>query len=75
MPQKSVLVSDREVAADQARDAGEVLGGDRVLLVWHGGGALLAWSKSLVELAHIRAMKMADLDFEALKRTGKESED
>ena len=56
------------VPADEPREAADPLGDDRVALVGHRGGALLAGSERLLDLAHFRAREVSDLEREAIER-------
>ena len=55
------------VAAQHAGEAGDALGGDRVALVRHRARPLLARAERLLDLAHLRALQVADLGGEALE--------
>src|SRR3977135_3724631 len=67
VPERDVLHPGQRVAAQQARDAGDALGRDRVALVGHRRAALLARTEGLLELSYLRSLQMADLDGEALE--------
>ena len=56
------------VAAQQAREAGQVLRQDRVLLVRHRRGALLALAERLLGLADLGALPVAHLERDAARR-------
>ncbi len=70
MPQGHVLQRRHHRRAHQPRQAGEVLGEDRVALMRHGRGALLARIEGLFGLQHLGALQVADLDRQALHRRG-----
>ena len=55
------------VAAQDAGEAGDPLGADRVALVRHRRGALLAGGERLLDLAHLGPLQVADLGREALQ--------
>ena len=67
VPQRHVLDARLGVAAQHPRQAGDPLGGDRVALVRHRARALLARAEGLLDLAHLRALEVADLGREALE--------
>ena len=56
------------VAAEQAGEAGDPLGQDRVALVGHRRRALLAGLERLLDLADLGVLEVADLGREALER-------
>ena len=66
VPQRHVLERRHGVAAQQARQARQVLAQDRVLLVRHRRGALLPLAERLLRLADLGALPVADLDRELL---------
>ena len=66
VPEGDVLQGRDHCGADQARQAGEVLGEDGIALVGHGGGALLARLEGLFDLANLGALQVADLHRQAL---------
>ena len=72
VPQRHVLEADDGVAAQHARQAADALAGDRVALVRHRGGALLAARERLGGLAHLAALQMADLGREAIERAAED---
>ena len=55
-------------AAHDAREAADPLGDDRVALVRHRRRALLALAERLLDLAHLGAREVADLERELLER-------
>ena len=67
VPQGDVLERRLGVAAQHARETGDLLALDRVALVRHRRGALLAGAKRLLDLAHLGALQMAQLGGEALE--------
>ena len=67
VPQRHVLEAGLGVAPQQASDAGDPLGDDRVALVGHRRRALLARAERLLDLAHLGALQVADLGGEALQ--------
>src|SRR5437762_5835614 len=78
---KVALVSEREVlepdgfgGTDDSRETADPLGDDRVALVGHRGGALLAAAERLLNLGHLGARKVADLERELLERRGSDRE-
>ena len=60
--------ADEGVRAQDAGQAADALRDDRVSLVRHGRGALLARGERLERLAHLRALEVADLEREPLER-------
>ena len=56
--------------ADDAGEAGEVFGEDRVALVGHGAAALLAGVEELLGFAHFAALEVADFGGQALDAAG-----
>ena len=67
VPQRDVLVPRLRVSAQDAGQPGQPLGEDRVALVRHRGGALLAGSERLFDLADLGALEVADLGCESLQ--------
>src|SRR5271154_3234775 len=67
VPQRDVLQGCLRVAAQHAREAGDLLALDRVALVRHRRGALLALAEWLLDLAYLGALQIADLGREALQ--------
>ena len=61
-------------AADDAREPADPLGDDRVALVRHRRRALLAAAERLLDLAHLRAREMPDLEREPLERRREQRE-
>ena len=68
VPERHVLEADDRGAADDAREAADALGDDRVPLVRHRRGALLALAERLLDLAHLGAREVADLERELVER-------
>ena len=67
MPEGDVLEAGLGVAAQHPGQARDPLGEDRVALVRHRRGALLAGTERLLDLAHLGALEVADLGREALE--------
>ena len=67
VPEGDVLEPGLGVAAQDPGEAGDPLGADRVALVRHRRGALLAGAERLLDLAHLGALQVADLGREALE--------
>ena len=67
MPEGDVLDPRLRVAAQDAGEAGDALGADRVALVRHRRGALLAGGERLFDLAHLGFLQVAHLGREALE--------
>ena len=74
VPQRHVLEAGDGVAAQHAREAADALARDRVALVRHRGGALLAARERLGRLAHLAALQVADLGREAVERAAEDRE-
>ena len=68
MPERYIFKTSDEVAAQDARHPDEAFGGDRVALVRHRRGALLAGGEGLRHLADLGALQVADLGGERLDR-------
>ena len=67
MPQRDVFERGLQVAAQHARQPAELLRLDRVALVRHRARALLlALAERLLDLAHLGALQVADLERERL---------
>src|SRR5579883_3513902 len=62
VPQGHVLEGGLRIGADHTGETGDLLAGDGVAFVGHGGGALLYGGKRLGGFADFGALKMADLD-------------
>ena len=67
VPEGDVLEPGLRVAAQHAGEAGDPLGEDRVALVGHRRGALLAGAERLLDLADLGPLQVADLGREALE--------
>ena len=67
VPEGDVLDPGLGVAAQDPGQAGDPLGADRVALVRHRRGALLAGGERLFDLAHLGLLQVADLGREALQ--------
>ena len=74
VPESDVLEADLCGGADDAREAADPLGDDRVPLVRHRRRALLALAERLLNLAHLGAGEVADLGREPVERRGDERE-
>ena len=74
MPERDVLEPDERIRAHDPREAADALGDDRVALVRHRRGALLALAERLGDLGHLGARQVADLERELLERGGDERE-
>ena len=68
VPERHVLHAHDGVAAQHAGAARQALGEDRVALVRHRRGALLALAERLFGLAHLGALQVAHLYGELLER-------
>ncbi len=68
VPERLVLEGCGRIAADHAREAGDVLEPPRVALVRHRRRALLARAELLLHLAHLRAREVTQLDGDLLAR-------
>ena len=69
VPERLVLERREGVAAQQPGQTGDPLGQDRVALVGHRAGALLAAPERLLELADLGVLEVADLGRDALQRS------
>ena len=74
VPERLVLERGLGVAAQQAGQAGDPLGQDRVALVGHRAGALLAGLERLLELADLGVLEVADLGRDALQRAAQDGD-
>ena len=61
VPEGDVFEGGLGVGSDDAGEAGDLLGGDGVALVRHGGGALLLFGEELFGFADLRTLEVADL--------------
>src|ERR1043166_3921866 len=68
VPERHVFQRRHDIGAHHAGEPGEVLAQDRIALVRHGGGALLAFREILLGLQHFAALQMADLGGQPLER-------
>src|SRR5687767_10658620 len=62
MPKGNILESRLDVPADDSSQAADLLTGDRIPLVGHGGTAFLAARKILLGLADFSALQVADFE-------------
>src|ERR1700683_4633979 len=67
VPQGHVLEGSNSVAAQDARQAGDLLALDRVALVGHRRGALLAGAKGLLQLSYLGPLEVSNLGCQALQ--------
>ncbi len=74
MPEGDVLEGGLGVGADDAGEAGDLLGGDGVALVRHGGGALLLFGEELFGLADLGALEVADFGGDLVERGAEDGE-
>ena len=70
VPERYVLEADRRPGADDAGEAADALGDDRVALVRHRGRALLALAERLHHLGDLGPREVAYLERELLERGG-----
>ena len=68
VPERDVLERRLAVAANQAREADNLLAADRIALVRHRRRALLALGERLLDLADLGLLQAADLERELLER-------
>lgn len=66
MPQGDIVESDLGIGLHDARQATDLLHGDRVALVRHGGAALLTLAERLLGLERIGLLQIANLGSDAL---------
>ena len=66
----SAMFSKRRLSVrpDHARQPANLLAGDGVALVRHGGGALLARGERLLRFPHLRALEVANFERDLLHR-------
>ena len=70
VPQRDVFERRLEVAAQHAGEAAQLLGLHRIALVRHRARTLLrALAEGFLDLAHLGALEMADLERERLRRS------
>jgi len=62
VPQGNVFVGGEHVAADDASEAADLLGGDGIALVGHSGTAALLGAEMFLGFADFGALEMADFD-------------
>ena len=74
VPEGDVLEGDLGVGADDAGEAADLLGGDGVALVRHGGGALLLFAEELLGLADFGALEVADFGGDLVERAAEDGE-
>ncbi len=78
MPQRDVFESRLGIGPHHARQTADLLARDRIPLVRHGRGALLARREVLRRLAHFGALQMADFErdfFEARRQRGQRGDE
>ena len=68
MPERDVLEPDERSRPHDAREPADPLGDDRIPLVRHRRGALLALAERLLHLGHLGPRQVTDLDREPLER-------
>ena len=68
VPERDVLERRHGVAAQQPGQAGNLLAADRVALVRHRRGSLLALAERLLDLADLGLLQAADLEGELFER-------
>ncbi len=68
MPERDVLEADDGTRAHDASEPADPFRHHRVPLVRHRRGALLALAERLLDLAHLRAREMPDLECELVER-------
>ena len=68
VPQRDILQRRRHIAADHAREAGQILGQHRVALVRHRRAALLPGREIFLGLEHLGALQVADFGRQPLDR-------
>ena len=68
VPERDVLERRVAVAADEPRQADDLLAADRVALVRHRRRALLTLRERLLDLADLGLLQAADLEREFLER-------
>ena len=68
VPERDVLERRVAVAADEPRQADDLLAADRIALVGHRRRALLALGERLLDLADLGLLQPADLERELLER-------
>ncbi|MNW62676.1 hypothetical protein D3C74_408210 [compost metagenome] len=68
MPERHVLVSCNHVAADHARQSGNVLAADRIAFMRHRGGTFLTLGKSFFHLTDFALLQGADFGGKFVER-------
>ncbi len=68
VPEGDILETDERIAPHHPRQAADPLGDDRVSLVRHRGGPLLAHSEGLLDLAHLGPRQVPDFERKTLER-------
>ena len=74
VPERDVLETDVCVPAHEPREAADALGDDRIALVRHRRGALLPLRERLLDLPHLGAREVPDLQGEAIERRREDRE-
>ncbi len=74
VPEGDVLEGGLGVGADDACEAGDLLAGDGVALVRHGGGAFLLLTEELLGLADLGALEMTNLSGDLVERGAEDGE-
>ena len=74
VPEGDVLEGDLGVGADDASEAGDLLAGDGVALMRHGGRAFLLFAEELLGLADFGALEMADFGGDLVERGAEDGE-
>ena len=74
MPERDVLETDHRSGPHDPGEPADPLGDDRISLVRHRRGALLALAERLLHLGHLGARQVTDLDRETLERGGRQGE-
>src|ERR1700730_15537052 len=72
MPESNVVVGRHHVAAHNTRQSTNLLAGDRVALVGHGGAAALFAAEMLLGFANFGALEMANFQRNFFKESGDE---
>ena len=74
VPEGDVLEGGLGVGADDTGEAADLLAGDGVALVRHGGGAFLLLGEELFGLADLGALEVADLGGDLVERGAEDGE-
>src|SRR5688500_14068384 len=72
MPQRNVLERRMRVAAQQAREPGDLLAPYRVSFVGHRGGAFLTFPERLLHLSDFGLLEAAHFERELLQRRARD---